>query len=120
MDNKNHAWVVHAIALTVHNKSFNFGLKKRSQFSLTPVSFCYILTYLSPKINKQKDFKTLYHSLYQATVSFHPLKYSSSNLLLKCSHTETVNTFCIQKLYKIYTTDVYRMCTIYMYTTFLI
>ena len=28
---------------------------------------------------KEKDFKTLSHSLFQAAVGFHSLKYSSSN-----------------------------------------
>ena len=32
-------------------------------------------------------------------------------LQTKNSHTEIVYTFCIQKLYKIYTTDVYKMHT---------
>ena len=74
---RNRARLVHAIALTVHDKSTrSFNLIKKIVICFDSCKFL-LLTYLSQK--KEKDFKTLSHSLCQATVGFHSVKNSSSN-----------------------------------------
>ena len=62
-------------------------ISRARSFSLNKIVICFdsckilLLTYLSQKKMKRKEkvFKILSHSLFQATVVFYSLKYSSSN-----------------------------------------
>ena len=78
MHNQNHARVVHAIALTVHDKfCMLFQFLKKIVICFDSCKFL-LLSYLSQK-KKEKDCKTLSRLPFQAAVGFHSLKYSSSN-----------------------------------------